>query len=154
MSGLEGVVVAETRLSGVDGLAGVLRIAGSDVGEVAPLGLVAVTERLWDRPVTPEALGAARSALDARLEALWPALAGDGMAALRTGLGLVLPEEADDVAVLSAVGVVGPAGCGLVGGWGRFGRIRPARRRRTGCGWRSTSTTLLGPRPSTPTSPR
>src|SRR3954471_23532872 len=93
--GLEGVVVARTKLSHVDGEAGRLIIAGDDVEALAG----AVTfEQLWERVLGPADFGAAR-ALAARESV---ALA-DGMDALRATVAAMASE--DPVTVAAAVAV-------------------------------------------------
>src|ERR671937_154225 len=91
-SGLEGIIVAETRLSDVDGERGRLVIAGSDVESLA--GAVAFEEicaRLWspfarcDAGGIQRALGEARAQAFEQIATLDHALgARDGMDALRT----------------------------------------------------------------------
>src|SRR3954468_386316 len=52
--GLEGVVASATRLSSVDGEAGVLLLAGFPVEEIAPRATFEeVTWLLWQRPACP-----------------------------------------------------------------------------------------------------
>lgn len=97
ITGLEGIVVAETTLSEVDGQAGRLVVAGADVEQLAEAGdSVSVAERLWSaatgEPADPERgrreLGQARVSAFELLDRLGDALDGaDGMAALRTALG-------------------------------------------------------------------
>jgi citrate synthase len=91
--GLEGIVVAETRLSHVDGAAGRLVIAGADVEDLASRGVPFedVAARLWrgdgpavDVDAVREALGRARGAAYAMLPSIGSALdAPDAMDALR-----------------------------------------------------------------------
>jgi len=110
--GLEGVVVAETRLSEVDGVRGRLVIAGHDVEVLAQgAGFEAACALLWNGrlPDAAEqrrlarALGEARVRAFARLPALGDALhAGGGMDALRAAVAHVsLPPgaSAEDEAV-------------------------------------------------------
>lgn len=97
LSGLDGVVVAETRLSDVDGERGRLIIAGSDVEDLA--GRVSFEDAchlLWhgaapdaaQREALRAQLGAARAAAFAGLPRLGDALSlEDGMDALRAALG-------------------------------------------------------------------
>lgn len=93
-AGLEGVVVAETRLSDVDGEQGRLVIAGTEVENLSgELGFEALCKRLWGplHPGLPDdlkgPLGAARARAFERLGRLGDALeAADGMDALRAGL--------------------------------------------------------------------
>src|SRR5919109_2671715 len=90
-SGLEGVVVAETRLSDVDGERGQLVIAGSDVEALAgEVSFEEICARLWspfgplDESAIRRALGEARMQAFAQLGSLDHALAArDGMDALR-----------------------------------------------------------------------
>lgn len=91
--GLEGIVVAETRLSHVDGAAGRLVIAGADVEDLASQSVPFedVAARLWrgdgpavDGDAVREALGRAREAAYAMLPSIGSALdAPDAMDALR-----------------------------------------------------------------------
>jgi len=107
MSGLEGVIVAETKLSDVDGERGRLVIAGHDVEELAGrASLEDVGELLLGRRPS---LGSARTAAFARLEKLGDALANnDGMDALRAAVAH-LPGDADADAVIAAVGTFAAA---------------------------------------------
>ena len=132
-SGLEGIVVAETRLSDVDGERGRLVIAGSDVESLA--GAVSFEEicaRLWS-PFAPcdaggiqRALGEARAQAFEMIGALDHALGTrDGMDALRTATSYVEPVEdalATNARITAAVGVFAAA-------WARRSRglapIRP-----------------------------
>src|SRR5690242_16986800 len=93
--GLEGVPVAETVLSMVDGKAGRLIVAGHDVEELAgQVGFEDVAALLWAAGEEPPsatlvrtALGAARVAAFAVLPTLGAALdAGDAMDALRASV--------------------------------------------------------------------
>src|SRR5512139_3663831 len=96
MDGLEGVVVAETRLSDVDGEHGRLVIRGHDVEELAERAdFEAACALLWDGALPDAAaherlraqLGRARVAAFAKLARLGDALgAEDGMGALRAAL--------------------------------------------------------------------
>lgn len=101
MSGLEGVVVAETKLSDVDGERGRLVIAGHDVEDLAGrVSFERLAELLLGR--APK-LGAARVTAFERLPALGDALAReDGMDALRAAVAH-LPGDADADAVIGAV---------------------------------------------------
>jgi len=107
MSGLEGVVVAETRLSDVDGERGRLIIAGHDVESLTGrASLEDVGELLLGRPLK---LGPARAAAFERLPALGDALArDDGMDALRASVAHQ-PGDADANAVIASVGVFAAA---------------------------------------------
>jgi citrate synthase len=96
MDGLEGVVVAETRLSDVDGERGRLVVRGHDVEALAERAdFEAVCALLWDGALPDAgahaelraALGRARVRAFARLPSLGDALdSSDGMEALRGGL--------------------------------------------------------------------
>lgn len=107
MSGLEGIVVAETKLSDVDGERGRLVIAGHDVEELAgEASFEDVAALLLGRRPT---LGPARAAAFARLEKLGDALANkDGMDALRAAVAH-LPGDADAETVIAAVGTFAAA---------------------------------------------
>src|SRR5579883_2120855 len=101
-SGLEGVVVAETRLSEVDGERGRLILAGHDVEEIAgklsfeEVCLLFWTGKLPDQTQTDQLkaqLGQARLQAFRRIERLGDALlASDGMDALRASVGHLKPE--------------------------------------------------------------
>lgn len=95
--GLEGVVVAETTMSRVDGEAGTLVIRGSRVEDlVAAAGFEDVCALLWDTEpaATRAALGAARVAAFRVLEREGRPLPAEPMDALRLALGtLEVPEE-------------------------------------------------------------
>src|SRR5437660_11905959 len=88
--GLEGIVVADTRLSDVDGEKGELIIAGSRVEQLS--GVVSfeeVSARLWstNADAVRRALGQARAAAWALMPQLGSALdAQDGMDALRAAI--------------------------------------------------------------------
>ena len=95
-AGLEGVVVADTQISDVDGERGRLIIAGADVEQLAPVtSYEAAVSRVLvagggdtRAAVTPEDIAAARVAAWSQVPALGDALAHpDGMDALRTALG-------------------------------------------------------------------
>src|ERR1700742_2091305 len=97
-AGLEGVVVADTLISDVDGERGRLVIAGADVEQLAPVTSfeTAVSRVLPAGAGGPgsaggaaaDAIGAARAAAWPVVRALGDALAHpDGMDALRTALG-------------------------------------------------------------------
>lgn len=111
--GLEGMVVAETRLSRVDGGAGQLWLAGVPVAAVAGRSLEAVTLRLVEGawPSTSEE-ASRRRALGAARVAVWPgAVRGmrtpgaDGMTAVMAAVASADLDEEDPVAVAAAVGV-------------------------------------------------
>jgi len=126
--GLEGVVVADTQISDVDGERGKLVIAGSDVEQLAAvtsfegavrlvLAAGGVTGELAGA-ITPAAIGAARAAAWELVPRLGDALDHpDGMDALRTALGHVrLPGDATDLS--AAVAAVGAAPV-FVAAWSR-----------------------------------
>lgn len=108
-NGLEGVVVADTAISEVDGERGHLVIAGADVErlaiattfeDAASAVLVAGGAR-----VTGQALGAARAAAWELVPRLGDALAlPDAMDALRTALGHLRPTGDDLADALAAIG--------------------------------------------------
>jgi citrate synthase len=119
-TGLEGLVVSETRLSDVDGERGRLVIAGSDIEALA--GVVSFEEvcaRLWSPFVACDAvrirhaLGAARERAFERLSAIHIALeARDGMDALRTSVSHLQPAEealATNAQLTAAMGVFAAA---------------------------------------------
>jgi len=107
-SGLEGVVVADTRLSDVDGERGRLVIGGHDVETLARgRGFESLCALLWtgSLPSDPApwrgALGRARLRAWQRLPRLGDALdATDAMDALRTAVAHLRADEADDAASL------------------------------------------------------
>jgi citrate synthase len=106
--GLDGVVVAQTRLSHVDGEAGELIIAGKTVEQLAAGSTFEqACALLWD--VAKVDLGPARATAFARLGELGQALdARDGMDALR-GSVAHLPQESSREEVTAAVGVFAAA---------------------------------------------
>jgi len=123
-AGLDGVVVAETRLSLVDGERGRLVVRGHDVEELARTRRFEdVAHLLWkdalpgsrERGALERELGAARVSAFALLPALREALsAPDGMAALRGALGSLhaAPAESGDalrVRLTAAVAVFAAA---------------------------------------------
>ncbi len=108
--GLEGLVVAETRLSHVDGQAGRLVIAGQDLADLVRgetfLGvaarLMAAAGAAW--PQDPDALAAAQTAVFGRIGPFLAAARGlSPVAALRLGLAM---QETDDPVPLLAAGPV------------------------------------------------
>lgn len=112
--GLEGVVVAETSLSRIDGEAGRLVLRGRNLAELA--GQVSFEEAvglLWGRPAAGlrEELGRARADAYGGLGRLGDALVrGDGMDALRAALGHGLGEaEPAPVEILGACAVYAAA---------------------------------------------
>ncbi|MFN0248306.1 MAG: citrate synthase [Kofleriaceae bacterium] len=116
-SGLEGVVVAETMISDVDGERGRLIIAGSDVEQLAhSTSFEEATRRvLVAGGATPEELDVAPSLARARVDAwqLLPRLGDalalpDAMDALRTSLGHIRTSNdlADAIAALGAAPVI------------------------------------------------
>jgi citrate synthase len=139
LNGLEGVVVAETQLSRVDGANGRLVVRGVDLEEVAfRLGFEGVSTLLWtgeahgerDAPELREAarqLGAARVRAFEQLAGLGDALeAADGMEALRAALAH-LRVDADDDPALERVRIAGAVAV-FAAAWAR--RQRLARRGR------------------------
>ncbi len=106
--GLEGVLVTRTRLSGVDGEAGQLVIAGSRVEDLAgAVPFEAVCARLWERPSVD--LGPARVQAFARLASVGGALeAAETMDALRAAVAH-LPSTAGADEVPAAVAVFAAA---------------------------------------------
>ena len=118
-AGLEGVVVADTQISDVDGERGKLVIAGADVEQLAVATSFegAVRQVLAAGgaagagpagPITPAAIGAARAAAWELVPRLGDALDHpDGMDALRTALGHVrVPAggPTDPAAAITAIG--------------------------------------------------
>jgi citrate synthase len=123
-SGLDGVLVAETLLSEVDGERGRLRIAGHDVEAWATrTSFEAAAEQLLSTGATGAAappaidlaarLGPARLAAFERLGRLGDALdAADGMEAVRAGLAHLRAsgdDRQDAVAAIAAIGVIAAA---------------------------------------------
>lgn len=110
-SGLEGVVVADTRLSEVDGERGRLILAGSDVEDVAglvPFERIVARLRGGDEDVRAE-LGRGRARAFERLAAVGDALdRPDGMDALRAATAH-LPGDAPPLDVIAAVAVYAAA---------------------------------------------
>ena len=102
--GLEGVVVAETRLSDVNGEAGELIIAGEAVEALAARATFEqACAVLWDLPRVD--LGPARTRAFERLAGLGNALdAPDGMDALRAAVAH-LPQDSSAEDVTAAIGV-------------------------------------------------
>jgi len=130
-SGLEGVVVADTAISDVDGERGRLVIAGADVEQLAPVtsfeaavGLVlAAGSAAPAAGITPAAIGAARAAAWELVPRLGDALDHpDGMDALRTALGHL---RATGAAAGDAVAVIGAAPV-FVAAWSRRRAGQPA----------------------------
>lgn len=114
-AGLEGVVVADTKISDVDGERGKLVIAGSDVEQLAmttpfegAVRQVLVAGGAPGEALTPAALGAARAAAWELLPRLGDALDHpDGMDALRTALGHVRTSAGDGGDTRDAIAVIG-----------------------------------------------
>ena len=108
-NGLDGIVVADTLLSDVDGERGRLVIAGRDVETLAfDTPFEALCARLWSKPLedVTRDLGAARLAAFERLSRLGDALdAPDGMDALRASLAH-LPGSIDDAAMIAGATAV------------------------------------------------
>ena len=127
--GLEGVIVADTRISDVDGERGKLVIAGADVEQLAAatpfegavarvLGAGGVDPAV----ITPAVIGAARAAAWEVVPRVGDALEHvDGMDALRTALGHVRASGDD---VRDAIAVIGAAPV-FVAAWSRR-RMRQA----------------------------
>src|SRR6188768_1107189 len=112
-SGLEGVLVAETMISDVDGERGRLVIAGADVEDLArTIGYEEAVRRvLVAGGAVPEALAVAPSLGRARASAweLLPRLGDalalpDAMDSLRTSLGHLRPTGDDLTDALAAIG--------------------------------------------------
>jgi citrate synthase len=120
--GLEGVVVADTRLSDVDGEQGRLIVAGYEIEALTGIATFEdVCSLLWDGKLPGAAdcerlraaLGAARVRAFARIGSLGDALeATDGMDALRGCIAQLPSGEEDPVSLTAAVGVFAAA-------WGR-----------------------------------
>jgi len=123
--GLEGVVVAETRLSDVDGERGRLIIAGYDVEDLAgKVPFEGACELLWTGKLPTEdrlrslrqSLGQARVAAFQRLARLGDALSmKDGMEALRASLAHLTISELgslrEEIALTAAVATFAAAWC-------------------------------------------
>lgn len=138
-SGLEGVVVADTQISDVDGERGRLVIAGSDVEQLAPVTSfeaavsqvlaaghgapgTAITPQSTPQ-ITPAAIGAARVAAWELVPRLGDALDHpDGMDALRTALGHLRTTAGD---AGDAIAVIGAAPV-FVAAWSRRRAGQPA----------------------------
>jgi citrate synthase len=122
-TGLQGVVVADTRLSDIDGEGGRLVLAGWDVERLArEQSFEGVCALLWqkDPAEVRRRIGAARARAFERLDRLGDALdRPSGMDALRAGLAHA---EATDDPVTDAVSLVGEAAV-FVAAWLR-GRAR------------------------------
>ncbi|HYL05998.1 MAG TPA: citrate synthase [Thermoanaerobaculia bacterium] len=123
--GLDGVVVARTVLSEVDGEAGRLIVRGHPIEELAgSVPFEEVARRLWEElaPAAPDAprtaaevraaLGQARAAAFANVAALQGAVAGDSgggalpaVPALRLGLASLRPATADHLLATAAIPV-------------------------------------------------
>ncbi len=108
-NGLDGIVVADTLLSDVDGERGRLVIAGRDVEALAfDTPFEALCARLWSQPLAAvtRALGDARVAAFERLSRLGDALdSSDGMDALRASIAH-LPGSLDDAAMIAGAAAV------------------------------------------------
>jgi len=89
-NGLDGTVVAQTRLSKVDGQAGRLIVGGVDIGDLAgQVSFEQIAARLWDEDPAEaaRAIGAARLTAARMLPEVLPAMRGlSPIAALRLGL--------------------------------------------------------------------
>ncbi|MCC6873524.1 MAG: citrate synthase [Sandaracinaceae bacterium] len=119
-SGLEGVIVADTELSSVDGEAGRLVLRGCSLEEVAGVRRFGELAGLlwtgrWPAPGSiARTLGEGRAWVWARRSRWWPALdAADGMDALRAGLARLDEDATDPVEqgarLAGAVAVIGAA---------------------------------------------
>src|SRR5438132_5517739 len=116
MSGLEGVVAAETKLSMVDGERGELIIAGYAVEELAPNATFEQTvELLWGRPFER---GGEVSTMTYDLLATAAARGTDPMDALRMAAGTLGGDSDDDAArnVVTAMPVIVAANWRLLQG--------------------------------------
>ena len=117
--GLDGLVVADTALSDVDGDKGRLLIAGDRIEDLAGrVSFEALCARLWaladGQPRTPDSvrqqLGRARLRAFERLPDLAPALrARDAMEALRAAVALLDGEREDEAGITGAVAVFAAA---------------------------------------------
>ena len=103
--GLEGLVVARTSLSKVDGELGTLLIAGSPVQELASLGVQATMEALWSRAglAPPGDLGEARLKHWDAWQRLGPMPTSTSLATVRTLVSMF--PCARPVDLVAAVGV-------------------------------------------------
>jgi citrate synthase len=114
VNGLEGVVVAETRLSDVDGERGRLIVAGQDVESLAgSRSFEGVCALLWrsNEPAVRAALAHGRARAWKRLPSLGDALEpSDGMEALRAAMAHLRAADAvDDADIVGAVAVFAAA---------------------------------------------
>ncbi len=102
MSGLEGVVAAETRISRIDRDGGELIVRGLGLSALVDLGFEGAASHLWERPV--DRLGVAR--LDA-----WSQLQVAPLADAMDGLRAMLARSEDDrpEAIVAALAVCGAA---------------------------------------------
>lgn len=114
--GLEGIIVAETQLSQVDGQAGRLEIAGYSVEELAQrMAIEEVADLLWrvgsgtHHAAVRSSLGRARLAAHATVRRLGDALGQrDAMDALRASVGHLSPQASEQetaIALTAAVAV-------------------------------------------------
>ena len=160
-AGLEGVIAAETGLSGIDGETGELWIAGEPVGTFARRTFVDAAMRLLRGTASglerteaasesfATALGAARAAAHRRLPQLGDALdANDAMGALQAGLAH-LPRSAE--AAATGIAVLGTLP-DLLAAWARRRRGLEPIAPRPGVGHAADLLTLLEGEP--PTAPR
>ncbi len=113
-NGLEGVVVADTRLSDVDGERGRLIIAGHDVESLAGrVSFEGVCARLWqrDEASVEQAIGRGRRRAWPRIASLGDALeTPDGMEALRAATAhLCTGNSPDDADIVGAIAVFAAA---------------------------------------------
>jgi len=131
--GLEGVVVADTTISDVDGERGRLVIAGSDVEQLAGSASFEAAARQVlavggadPAPLTDAAFGAARSAAWELVPRLGDALdLADGMDALRTALAHLRAEAGDPGDRAAALAAIGAAPV-VVAAWSRRRAGQPA----------------------------
>ncbi len=105
--GLDGIEVAETKLSGIEGERGQLWIAGLPVAELAALGFEGASARLMSAagaPWDPRALGDGRVAAFAAMDRWGDALdAPDGVQAVATALAHGRDDSAETLAATAAV---------------------------------------------------
>lgn len=131
-AGLEGVVVADTQISDVDGERGKLVIAGADVEQLAAVtpfeGAVRRVLAAAGAPgevITPAAIGAARAAAWELVPRLGDALDHpDGMDALRTALGHMRVNTGDEADTRAAIAAIGAAPV-FVAAWNRLRAGQP-----------------------------
>jgi citrate synthase len=135
-AGLEGVVVADTKISDVDGERGKLVIAGADVEQLAAatsfegaVSQVLAAGGVPEGTITPAVIGAARAAAWELVPRLGDALDHpDGMDALRTALGHLRVTAGDVSAAAGAAAAVAAIGAApvFVAAWSRRRAGQPA----------------------------